>query len=1091
MMEKTTLKAAITYESKLVKRNWLFYLFVLGTLGYILGDTLLDIIDYEYIPWRKFIFASSFPLYGYYFLSLIQSIIVTFIVCDIHRKRKKAETREVLSARPIGNGQSFLGEFLGILIPFLTIDVIFGIILMSTGILIPDSPVNLWINLFYLLTYVLPTLVFITGLSLLVNRLVRHSLVSWLILIVFLYFAYTYLTTPLHGIFDFRGSLLPNSFSTLVGFMHIENYLLQRGAVLLFGIGLLYFAVPFTKRQPDTPGKKCHLTVPAFLFLILAVGLGVIYVTNFQSRLKNRIGYRETFVKYDEHPKARVIEHDITYRPGGDKFSATSRMKIQNRKKTTMEQLLLFLNPGLKIDKIESGGQNLPFHRDRQVIVIERPLAPGENIELEIAYGGTIDEDIYQVNIPDDEFFSLRNWAEGENYGNRTAFVSDKYTLLLPQVMWYPMAVPPVWLQASKETDFTDYTLHVKNPGEMTVLSQGKPTREGDNVTFNNLQNLTGLTLCIGNYEKRAITVDSLTVELYTYPGNSFYMKYFDEWEALKKDNPDREKNLKEIFYECKKQIEYNTPIPYPFKYFKLIEVPSSSYFWTNKTSFSDNNSFSDNIQPEMTLFWERLCRAQSSHPGTFSEDSNQDESLEEYVLYRQMPAFLSRIGIKNIFSNYNSSLTSDSYQGIELIFKNMINPRQSECKISPKILNHFAEKGLKGIIAEGHSEQQSAIISLKVSHLLGYLATITTWDSLNRFTREFNERTRFREIDFDSFLEEFEQRFGQNIKGYMDEWYTSRRIPLLTIKDLSLKTTGKTRIIDFKVGNISETDGIVSLLITDMYGGITGYDRNYLIKPGEFKRIVIHENIEHRLELTTNFSGILPNDNILFSPGEFPFSGPVPKEGVTPIDRNEFYPPGEIIVDNEDENFQLIDSANNRKRLADLIRNEGDQEYVDPRNLKANAWNPILEKGMYGDRTRSAFVKKVGTGQFKAEWTANLPEAGKYEIFIYRPHYTASGRDIYTTYYPGMKNYYTVYTPKGKEEIILEVQEGNFDLSNLYLLPEEEAWISLGKFTLPAGESRVVLDDRGVDHPFTSEKYRYSFMQLVIADAVKWVKEK
>ena len=63
--------------------------------------------------------------------------------------------------------------------------------------------------------------------------------------------------------------------------------------------------------------------------------------------------------------------------------------------------------------------------------------------------------------------------------------------------------------------------------------------------------------------------------------------------------------------------------------------------------------------------------------------------------------------------------------------------------------------------------------------------------------------------------------------------------------------------------------------------------------------------------------------------------------------------------------------------------------------------------------------------------------------------------------------------------------------MSNLYLLPEEEAWVSLGKFNLPAGESRVVLDDRGVDHPFTSEKYRYSFIQLVIADAVKWVKEK
>lgn len=55
----------------------------------------------------------------------------------------------------------------------------------------------------------------------------------------------------------------------------------------------------------------------------------------------------------------------------------------------------------------------------------------------------------------------------------------------------------------------------------MTVLSQGTPTREGENVTFNNLQNLTGLSLCMGMYEKRAVTVDSVTIEFYTYPGGT------------------------------------------------------------------------------------------------------------------------------------------------------------------------------------------------------------------------------------------------------------------------------------------------------------------------------------------------------------------------------------------------------------------------------------------------------------------------------------------------------------------------------------------------------------------------------------------
>ncbi|WP_059026135.1 hypothetical protein [Gabonibacter massiliensis] len=1073
-METTALKTAIFYESKLVKRSWLFYLFILGLLGYTSG--ILIPWDIHRVVWWDIAFASSIPLRGIYFLNLFQSVIVTFIACDIHRKRKKAETREVFSVRPIGNGRSFLGESLGIFIPFLVIDVIFMIICVFINMFMPDSPVNPLVNLFYLLTYVLPTLIFITGLSLIVNRLVKYPFVSWLILLAFLYFAYTYLTTPLHGILDFRGSLLPDSFSTIVGFMHLGDYLLQRGVFLLLGTSFLYFAVLFTKRLPGVPGRRRYFIVPASLFLVIAIGLGFFYIEKFRTRFKNRIEYRAVFLKYDEYPKARVLEHDITYRPMGDNFSATSRMKIQNRKKVTMDRLLLFLNPGLKIDKLESGGQNLSFHRDRQVIVIERPLAPGENIEIEMEYEGCIDEDIYQVNIPDEDFFSpVMYSSRGENYGKRSAFVSGKYTLLLPPLMWYPMAVAPVGLQASSETDFTDYTLHVKKPGDMTVLSQGKPTSEGDKVTFHNLQNLTGLSLCIGKYEKRAITVDSLTVEFYTYPGNDFYLKFLDEWEELEEDNPERERNLTRIFNRCKAIIEEGKPNPYPFHYFKLVEVP---------VSFLNSVPFSDNIQPEIAFFEERFCTKTHRKPGTLSGRSSRDMSVQEYMLYNDMPYYLDRVNTSHIFTDHNRSITSDRYRGMDLIFNQMIQPEEVRLNITPKILNRIVEKGLEGVITEGYSPEQSIAISLKVSHLLGYLTTITTWDSLTRFTREFSERARFREADFDSFVEEFERRFGQNIKEYMDEWYASRQLPLLSIKDLSCKTTKETQVIDFKVGNFSETEGIVSVITRGwtQSGEETIVNcRGYRIEPGGCKRIVVHENLRYSLKLTTNYSGNLPK-NILLNRGESPLSGPVPKEGVIPLDRDQFYPPGEIVVDNEDENFQLIDSANNRKRLADLIKSEDNQEYFFAGcNIKANAWGgPALENGLnkaYGEYIRSAFTKAVGTGQFKAEWTASLPEAGKYEIFIHRPHVETQNIDQYTTDYPGMKNYYTVYTSGGKEEIVLEVQKG------------DPAWLSLGTFSLPAGASRVVLDDRGVPPIESDGGLKYA--QLVVADAVKWVKLK
>lgn len=464
---------------------------------------------------------------------------------------------------------------------------------------------------------------------------------------------------------------------------------------------------------------------------------------------------------------------------------------------------------------------------------------------------------------------------------------------------------------------------------------------------------------------------------------------------------------------------------------------------------------------------------------------------MQDFLLDNKIPFDLNWMGVNYLFSNYSSSITSDTYQGIELIFREMINSRPIRDKITTEMLDHIVEKGLEGVVSEEYSREQSALVTLKVSSLLGYLTTITTWDSLTRFMQEFNATTRFQEVHFDSFIEGFERRFGQDIKAYMDEWYTSKRIPLLTIKDVSRKITGEMQVIDFKVGNFGNTDGVVSITTSERGIGEAriNYCRSYLIKPGECKRIVIHEEMGNVRQLTTNFSGCFPRD-ISFDNRNLPLVGAIPVERVTLLERNQFYPPGEIVVDNEDENFHLIDSSNNRKRLADLIKKENREKYVDLHKIKANTWNLSLSQEFYGGHIRSGFIKKAGTGKCKAEWMANLPEPGKYEIFIYRPHIIKYAGDAVTTDYPGMKNYYTVYTPEGEKEIVLEIPENDGGLVYEYSLSPEEAWVSLGSFTLPAGESRVVLDDRGVA-PITDEKFRSTYHQLVVADAVKWVKIK
>ena len=88
---------------------------------------------------------------------------------------------------------------------------------------------------------------------------------------------------------DFRGSSLTDSFSTLVGFIDLDETLLHRGAFLLLGISSTFaLPPPLAKRLPGKPRRKIYFAAAASLLLVLSVGLGGIYLNKFQNREENR-----------------------------------------------------------------------------------------------------------------------------------------------------------------------------------------------------------------------------------------------------------------------------------------------------------------------------------------------------------------------------------------------------------------------------------------------------------------------------------------------------------------------------------------------------------------------------------------------------------------------------------------------------------------------------------------------------------------------------------------------------------------------------------------------------------------------------------
>ncbi|MFR4037803.1 MAG: hypothetical protein ACLTZT_08410 [Butyricimonas faecalis] len=49
---------------------------------------------------------------------MLQSLVVVFLVCDIQRRRNKAESREVLFVRPLTNARMFWAELVGMALLF-------------------------------------------------------------------------------------------------------------------------------------------------------------------------------------------------------------------------------------------------------------------------------------------------------------------------------------------------------------------------------------------------------------------------------------------------------------------------------------------------------------------------------------------------------------------------------------------------------------------------------------------------------------------------------------------------------------------------------------------------------------------------------------------------------------------------------------------------------------------------------------------------------------------------------------------------------------------------------------------------------------
>lgn len=1082
-MKHHDINTIINYEAKILRRNILFRVFAILS---ILGILFLQITRQggNITSWFKIALPSSFPFVTAYLYNFIQALVIIFVCSGQYRN---PETQAVILCRPVSNHDYCIGKWFGIFKEFLKINLYVFILAALVNIWGSYAPFRVDIYLFYFLTSTLPTLIFTSGLTLWVSQMTRNHFLTTLFLTCLLLGSYFYFSKIQYGIFDFFSYSQLNTFSDVTGYTGLSQYLQVRVGYTFLGIACLYLWISMFQRLDNKPPNKYKAYIVPILFILLGSSCILnswYYFNRYENRRK---AYKETYLHYQPEKKARVIKHDITYRPTKGSMTVTSKLEIQNQTQDTLQHILIYLNPTLQVTSIQHENQILKYTRENQIILVHKKLIPEEKLILHMEYQGQIDDALCYLEIPDQDIRQEKRIKRNQifQFGKQYTFLDENYTLLLPECIWYPVCVPPVNISFpyAQETNFTQFSLEVYKNSDAEVISQGMSEASENKITFINPHPLTSISLCIGKYNKEEVTVDNTLLELYYFPGHEFILDF----------NTMTGSQIKKQLARSKNKIQSTFGRYYPFKKLTFIESPVSF------TSYERNwREGSDYIQPELIFFPERLFSLSSYSPlETAKKILRKRNPLEDQeALYAQAERHVLQIceiqlsdgmySLSPMFHDYLSFISSDEYPGVNTLLNNVIYYQKRIIPINTEFSKEYlpAVEYLKNhSLKEAFSDKQVSnkllreIIKSKALYLRAYLSTRVPFEDLKQFFDDIASRLRFAEITLEEFSSEFSDRYSLDIQQILNELYQEKGLAFFHVKDLQAsKIPGQENIyqIHFKIWNSAQTAGVITFTAHD-----TGND--FLVEKSmpvpakicqEFYLEVAGE--PQLLHLQTHLAQNIPSAYFIYYEHGIHKTSDEKPSGIFALDSSVFLS-DDIIVDDASHHFHLVDSTEQIKKLIPSKSKQDRYSFVsDPAQ-----WIETITHHSYGEPIRSAHCKLAGRGDKKAIWTTELPEPGIYEIFFYH-------QDISITYPPvsstftGAKLYYTIRHGNEEKEIIIEA-----DL-------EAEGWVSLGKHSLPKGEVQVILSDKGdtVEKDNTKQGMDAK-RQLIIADAIKYVRVK
>ncbi len=1103
------------YERKTLLRSWFFRIFS------VLSLVVLFFLNFGMIiqgggdqGWALRSIPSAIPYANLLILNVAQAVIAVFLASDFLKRDKKLDTTEVIYMRSMTNGEYVIGKTWGNLQVFLVLNLAVVAMALIFNLLAQNTPVNKEAYLIYLALISIPTLLFIMGLSFLLMSIIRNQAITFVIILGYIGVTIFLLEARYYYMFDYMAFNIPMLISDITGMGNLGRVLIHRGIYFSLGLSFIFLTIYLLKRLPQSEIMTIFSLVLAILFFGAGSYLGYRHIKKFKNdgKLRNEaIALNNTYVN-EEWPS--TLSHVIFLEHQGNSVQSVSRLTIKNETDNVLNKLIFSLNKGLVVQNIKMNGKDLSFRRELHLIIIDNgiSLEPEEEVELEISYKGNIDETFCYLDVNEEE----RQQKYGKfvlNVDKRYSFLTPEYVLFTPEVNWYPTTGVKYSTEnvSWNHPEFVNFKLDVKTRRGLQAISQGEINEISDGeYSFQSSVPLTQISLAIGKYEKRSVQSDSVEYGIWNIKGHDFFSGSL----------PEIKDTLASIVSERMGDFERTYNLEYPFNRFFLVEVPAQfkSYerIWAGRQEF---------IQPEQVLIPEKGymlreadiegSRKRMERWGRRGESNLTERDKEIRIVYdflglftrEQSMNFRPGMGgfsgleqpnsyfIFPMLYNFQNNIQTEKWPITNRIFEAYLKSQANDMRslfrrnmqgMSEDELANIAlqDSTLEEIIADPNQKKIiDNVIKLKGEALFSRIQWEAGQEEFEKFLRELLREYRFKNISFEQFDKQINEKFGVELIPIMDKWFVERALPGYLISPVEAV---KVRIDDWmgtkvslKVTNFSDSEGIIKFSFRMGEGGGPGrgfgmgpgaadlVDKLTFLEPKQTKDISFMLDSDPRMVLINTITSQNIPQVIMFGFRDIPedpkataFEGEVISD--QPVIRQL---PGEIIVDNEDPQFEVTSTDEVSLLEKWMAReNKNSQKYSGINYWRPSVnWTATTNSDFYGDYIRSGYYVKSGDGTVKAKWHVPVSEPGHYEVYYHLYKARSFGRGRGRDEERGEYQFF-IHSDDGIEEQILDIHDS------------ENGWNNLGSFYFSPDTALIELTNK-------------STLRIVYADAVKLVK--